>query len=279
MSAPPEQSWMPGDVYFGDAQKPLPDWRAEASESDTDDDAPLSEEERKALVGMLGFDPAELFGEDAAETATMESLLLESGFTGTDSHGHHWVSGKQVAVNKDQPNQPQEASENDPAVKSWLGKAAERINTAVTRTVLAVQQKVSALAVKVGAASVVEDLLDTIPDTQRLIYASGKAQPHPLASMGVPLSAGQLVVIGSHVLGRVALAIRKKLGMKSLAPKPAQESLCEANEGKDGSHVVDMLTDILDSIREEFAELKDVLPDRAAVEEMIAKRAAKPPAE
>jgi hypothetical protein len=58
---------MPGDVYFGDAEKPLPDWRAEASPSDLDDDVPLSDEERKGLVKMLGFDPAELFEDRPAQ--------------------------------------------------------------------------------------------------------------------------------------------------------------------------------------------------------------------
>ncbi len=58
-----EQSWMPGDVYFGGPEVPLPDWRAEASPSDEDDDAPLSEEERQAMIKVLGFDPSELFEE------------------------------------------------------------------------------------------------------------------------------------------------------------------------------------------------------------------------
>ena len=54
------QPWMPGDVYFGGPDVPLPDWRAEASASDTDDGAPLSAVERAALARMLGFDPREL---------------------------------------------------------------------------------------------------------------------------------------------------------------------------------------------------------------------------
>lgn len=56
----PEQEWAPSDVSFGGPDVPLPDWRKEATASDTDDDAPHSEAERKALVRMLGFDPAEL---------------------------------------------------------------------------------------------------------------------------------------------------------------------------------------------------------------------------
>jgi|SRR6185437_9336004 len=48
---------MQGDVYFGDPDKPLPDWRA-LPEDESVEDAPLSDRERAALAGMLGFDPA-----------------------------------------------------------------------------------------------------------------------------------------------------------------------------------------------------------------------------
>ena len=50
-----------GDVYFGDPEKPLPDWRAEIGEEDEDDDDDdTSEEQLAAVKAMLGFDPAEL---------------------------------------------------------------------------------------------------------------------------------------------------------------------------------------------------------------------------
>ncbi len=52
----PNLPGLSSEVYFGDAEKPLPDWR-KLPDSEPDDDAPLTPEERKTLVGMLGFDP------------------------------------------------------------------------------------------------------------------------------------------------------------------------------------------------------------------------------
>lgn len=45
------------DVYFGDAETPLPNWR-EVLPEDSDDDE-LSPEEYADVVGMIGFDPKE----------------------------------------------------------------------------------------------------------------------------------------------------------------------------------------------------------------------------
>lgn len=59
---PDENDW-PADVYFGDTEQPTPDWRKESSE-DADDEAPPTEEERAAVRGILGFDPAELEEDD-----------------------------------------------------------------------------------------------------------------------------------------------------------------------------------------------------------------------
>ena len=53
------QSWMPGDVYFGTVDKPLPDWRSEVFPSDTED-VPLTAREREAIIRLLGFDPQEI---------------------------------------------------------------------------------------------------------------------------------------------------------------------------------------------------------------------------
>lgn len=49
-----------GDVFFGDAERPLPDWRKAIAEGEpeTDDDEPTPEE-RRAVAAILGFDPAE----------------------------------------------------------------------------------------------------------------------------------------------------------------------------------------------------------------------------
>lgn len=52
----PSVPGLPADVYFGNTQKPLPDWRESASNDESDDDMP-SEDDLKAVIAMLGFDP------------------------------------------------------------------------------------------------------------------------------------------------------------------------------------------------------------------------------
>lgn len=63
----PDIPGLPVDVYFGDAERALPDWRAEGPEeaADDDGDAPLTAAERRALLAMLGFDPSAAEDEDA----------------------------------------------------------------------------------------------------------------------------------------------------------------------------------------------------------------------
>ena len=62
----PEMPGLAGEVYFGDVESPLPDWRAEsADESDGDSITP---EQRAAVIGMLGFDPRES-GEEPDESS------------------------------------------------------------------------------------------------------------------------------------------------------------------------------------------------------------------
>lgn len=51
------------DVYFGDAERPLPDWRKHLPDED-DDDTP-----QPGVAAMLGFDPSEL-EEDEIPTET-----------------------------------------------------------------------------------------------------------------------------------------------------------------------------------------------------------------
>jgi hypothetical protein len=46
------------EVFFGDAERPLPNWREILPEDDSDGDE-LTPEEREAVIGMIGFDPAE----------------------------------------------------------------------------------------------------------------------------------------------------------------------------------------------------------------------------
>jgi hypothetical protein len=62
------------DVYFGATDKPLPNWRAGLNvRADEDaEDGPLSKEDRRALVAMLGFDPAEL--DDAKDLSLSEEV-------------------------------------------------------------------------------------------------------------------------------------------------------------------------------------------------------------
>lgn len=48
-----------GDVHFGEAGNPLPDWR-EASIEDVDPDDEELEDTPPDVIAMLGFDPKEL---------------------------------------------------------------------------------------------------------------------------------------------------------------------------------------------------------------------------
>ena len=52
------------EVFFGDSESQLPDWRKSLPEGESDDDEPTPEE-RAAVVGMLGFDPEEYLQEKA----------------------------------------------------------------------------------------------------------------------------------------------------------------------------------------------------------------------
>lgn len=58
------------DVYFGDAATPLPDWRSNAPDEESDDDD-TSPENHRAVAAMLGFDPREL-NEDQLEIDDVE---------------------------------------------------------------------------------------------------------------------------------------------------------------------------------------------------------------
>ena len=58
----------PCDVFFGDTERPLPNWReALPLDGDDEEDEP-SEEEIRAVVRMLGFDPR-LPDDDAEDEA------------------------------------------------------------------------------------------------------------------------------------------------------------------------------------------------------------------
>lgn len=51
----------PAEVHYGAADRPLPDWRREPDTGEADDeDDELSDDERDAVAGVLGFDPADI---------------------------------------------------------------------------------------------------------------------------------------------------------------------------------------------------------------------------
>ena len=57
------------EVFFGDTEKPLPDWRAEMPEfadddESADDDDEWTAEDRRAYVAITGIDPDVLFGSE-----------------------------------------------------------------------------------------------------------------------------------------------------------------------------------------------------------------------
>jgi hypothetical protein len=61
---------MIGEVFWGDPATPLPDWRKQSDQDETDDDdRPLSVDERKHLVSVLGFDPDEEAKEASSEVS------------------------------------------------------------------------------------------------------------------------------------------------------------------------------------------------------------------
>lgn len=47
------------NVFYGDAERPLPDWREEPGDDDDDAYDNLTPQQRAGLVAVLGFDPSE----------------------------------------------------------------------------------------------------------------------------------------------------------------------------------------------------------------------------
>lgn len=47
------------EVFFGDTEKPLPEWRPHADKMDEADPDDVTPEERKSVANRLGFDPNE----------------------------------------------------------------------------------------------------------------------------------------------------------------------------------------------------------------------------
>lgn len=59
------------DVYYGDTETDLPDWRADVSDevSASDDDDTLTDDEEQAVISILGFDPDEESEGESGEDA------------------------------------------------------------------------------------------------------------------------------------------------------------------------------------------------------------------
>ena len=68
------------EVFFGDSESQLPDWRKSLPEDESDEDEPTLEE-RAAVVGMLGFDPEEYLQE---KNKLRQSTVKPSPFKPSD---------------------------------------------------------------------------------------------------------------------------------------------------------------------------------------------------
>lgn len=77
----PSLPGMISDVFFGDAERPLPDWRASAAPPEGDEDDTPTPEEAKAVAAILGFDPAgdPAGDQDGADAPAALSLDGEEG--------------------------------------------------------------------------------------------------------------------------------------------------------------------------------------------------------
>src|SRR5262252_1900448 len=108
------------------------------------------------------------------------------------------ISSREPAGGEDTEERHSDAELSGAGVpRSLFGKIASAVG--------AVRDALHRTGVRLHVAALAPDILDTIEDTQRIYYAGGKSQAQPLAQFGIPLSAGQLTFIGSHVL---ALAFR-----------------------------------------------------------------------
>lgn len=202
-------------------------------------------------------------------TRLLESAIREAGFTGTDSHGHKWVSGKQVKAHPDQgggrqagnaaaPNAPQQTpQQQSQALDKSVSDALANVPAEAKKGIFGrLKDAVHRVAVRVNFASLAPDILDTIEDTQKIWYR--QAPPIP----GVPLSSGQLVAVGSYVLAKAILFAKSKLGGKKPAP------VAEAAEPP-----TDKLKQTVDAAERYFAALEEAglgkAPSRAALEKLL----------
>ena len=61
----PSLPGLDADVFFGDSEKPLPDWRQRVVEESDDPEDSLTDDDLAAVKSMLGFDPDELVKKEA----------------------------------------------------------------------------------------------------------------------------------------------------------------------------------------------------------------------
>lgn len=221
------QPWLPGDVYFGAADAPLPDWRSVATASDTDDDAPLSPGERKGLIGVLGFDPAEVDDKGSvseslqvntlSERLLMESLLEAEKFTGQKQvmvrgkqQTWFYQNGKRVANPNAQKPEPKKTA----AVK---GPTKAQQKAAAKAQAAQAQQQLHDSA-RAGVAAILEDPSSVTPQHVEQV---GKA----LLTMklaDIQKLAAQLGKLKGRTKGALVDAIKKDaLERAKTAAKPA----------------------------------------------------------
>lgn len=84
----PDAFGLDADVFFGDPDKPLPNWRKDAestAEADDEEDSP-----QPGVAEMLGFDPKELDDESGPGDGQSKGFkrLMESA-------GEMWQEGKE----------------------------------------------------------------------------------------------------------------------------------------------------------------------------------------
>lgn len=220
---------MRADVYFGEPDAPLPDWRKAPPESDSD--APPTPAERKALESMLGFDPAELEEEEEprrhrrrGKPKRHDARPLRYGYVGGIWHGpkppgdaSHWTpiepgprGGKRWKRTGDlrQPKQTGEGGGSRPEPEPRARKQTP------------LQQK------KVAARETLKEIVASIKADQVLgeneKRALADALPHltvaELAELKRAMKAGR----AAKVKAQYVTAILDKLHAEP-APKPAPE--------------------------------------------------------
>jgi hypothetical protein len=127
-----------GELFaFGDPTAPPPDWRKEMPDNETDDDRELTLEERAALKGQLGFDPA-MMGQ------------VQLGYSYTNTHGRRsWA-----AVPADVPKGATDVKRTRRGkVTSKVGDTVDRATEVVADAGRAVGRRVSQAAQHVHQAT------------------------------------------------------------------------------------------------------------------------------